>query len=263
MNESLTDPVPAARRPATLGVVRDGAVLRVRLDRPDTGNAVTEAMLDDLLSVLVDPDPGIRVIVLSAAGDDFCLGGDRDEYDLMAREDPTGRGVQLIGAKARRVIESLTGSPAVTIARLQGRVTGAGLGLAIACDLRVGADTATFRLPELALGMPLAWGGALPRLIHEMGAARLRELVLTSRAFDAEEALHLSVLQKVVPEDSLDEAVARWVAPVLRRPEMALRITKALLSSYAAPTRLADPTALDAELLAAVVAARHHTTAAP
>lgn len=105
------------------------------------------------------------------------------------------------------------------------------LGAALACDLRVGADTASFRLPEPALGLPTASGGLLPRLIHEVGAARVRELILTGRSFAAAEAHALSALQRVVPATELDQAVEAWAKPVVRRPEAALRVTKALLSS--------------------------------
>ncbi|MEE1753557.1 enoyl-CoA hydratase/isomerase family protein [Streptomyces sp. SP18CS02] len=247
--------------------MREGHVLHLELHCPDTGNAVTEEMLDDLLAVLAVPDPDVRVLVLSGAGDDFCLGGDRTEFADWLDEDPTGRGIRIAGDKARRVCEALSAGPAVTIARVQGRAIGAGLALALSCDLRVGADTAGFRLPELALGLPTAWGGVLPRLIHEVGAARVRELILTGRAFGAAEAYGLSILQRVVPEDALDEAVAAWARPVVRRPEAALRVTKALLNSYAAPTRLADPSLLDGELMAAVAAAtrrgRHGGEAGP
>ncbi|MFD5552761.1 enoyl-CoA hydratase/isomerase family protein [Streptomyces sp. NPDC127068] len=242
----------------TLRTERTGSVLRVELDCPDTGNAITEAMLDDLLTVLGDPDPELRAIVLTGAGDDFCLGGDRDEYASSVQLDPTGCGVQRSAAKARRVLDVLADNAAVTIARVHGKVIGAGLALALACDLRAGADTTTFRLPELGLGMPIAWGGSLPRLLQEVGPARAREIILTARVFDAEEARQFGVLQKVVPREALDVAVSAWVKPVVRRPEAAVRITKALLTSYAAAGRLANPAALDAELLASVVVARHH-----
>ncbi|QKW11069.1 enoyl-CoA hydratase/isomerase family protein [Streptomyces sp. NA04227] len=242
----------------TLRTRRVGHVLYVELHSPATGNAVTEPMLDDLYAVFSAPPPETRVLVLSGAGEDFCLGGDRGEFASMVDLDPTGSGVRVSGDKARRVCELITGSPAVTIARLQGKTIGAGLALALACDLRVGADTATFRLPELALGLPTAWGGVLPRLIHEVGAARVRELVLTGRSFGAAEAHALSVLQRIVPEGELDEAVEYWAKPVGRRPTAALRVTKALLHSYGAPTRLADPSVLDGELMASVVAAAHY-----
>ncbi|MFH9292289.1 enoyl-CoA hydratase/isomerase family protein [Streptomyces sp. NPDC017520] len=253
--EFLTPAGRSEDRSPTVRTRREGPVLYVELHAPDTGNAVTEAMLDELLDVVAAPDPEVRVLVLSGAGDDFCLGGDRTEFAEWLEEDPAGRGIRVAGEKARRVCEAISGGRAVTIARVQGKAVGAGFALALACDLRVGADTAAFRLPELALGLPTAWGGLLPRLIHEVGAARVRELILTGRAFDAAEAYQLSVLQRVVPEAELDAAVAAWAKPVVRRPEAALRVTKALLNSYAAATRLADPSFLDAELMASVAAA--------
>ncbi|MGR8007665.1 enoyl-CoA hydratase/isomerase family protein [Streptomyces hypolithicus] len=259
---SLSSPdylYPHGRRAGTVRFLREGPVLRVELNDPANGNPVTETMLDGLLEILAVPDPDVRVIVLSAAGDDFCLGGDRTEFAGWLDEDPTGRGIRIAGDKARRVCEAISTSQAVTIAAVHGKVIGAGLALALACDLRVGADTATFRLPELALGLPTAWGGVLPRLIHEVGAARARELILTGRAFDATEAYALSVLQRLVPRDALDEAVTAWSRPIVRRPEAALRVTKAVLNSYAAPTRLGDPSLLDAELLACVAAATRRT----
>ncbi|MEU1423775.1 MULTISPECIES: enoyl-CoA hydratase/isomerase family protein [unclassified Kitasatospora] len=262
------DPEPAgshAPAPRAVHAERRGAVLYVELDSPETGNAVTEAVLRDLLAVLAAPDPAVRAVVLSGAGPDFCLGGDRDEFADSLGADPTGGGIRTAGTLARQVCAALTDSPAVTIARVQGRAIGAGFALALACDLRVGADTAAFRLPELALGLPVAWGGLLPRLLHEVGAARAREIILTGRPVGAAEAYDLSILQRVVPEEELDVAVAEWVRPVTRRPEAALRVTKTLLNSHAAATRLADTSVLDAELMAAVLAGAHYArgTGAP
>lgn len=260
MKFSLTEYLsPYRAAPSPIRTAREGGILRVELNSPDTGNAVTEAMLDDLLAILTLPDPDVRVVVLSGAGEHFSLGGDRNEFVDWLDEDPTGRGIRIAAEKGRRVCEALTTSQAVTIARVQGKAIGAGMALALACDLRVGADTAGFRLPELALGLPTAWGGMLPRLLHEVGAARVRELILTGRPFKAAEAYELSVLQRVVPEDELDAAVDAWAKPIVRRPEAALRVTKALLNSYAAATRLADSSVLDAELMATVAAATRRT----
>lgn len=197
------------------------------------------------------------MIVLSGAGDDFCLGGDRTEYAEHLLKDPAGAGVRASGVRARRVCEALTSHPAVTVARVQGRAIGAGFALALACDLRVGTATTEFRLPELALGLPTAWGGLLPRLIQEVGPARARELVITGRSLDAAEALSLTLLHRVVPAEDLDTAVAAWTRPVARRPPAALRVTKTLLNSYTAAARLTDASALDAELMAAVMAETH------
>ncbi|GAA5066989.1 enoyl-CoA hydratase/isomerase family protein [Streptomyces similanensis] len=251
---------PTAPSLRTLRTDRQGPVLSIELNTPEQGNAVTDTMLDELLAVLDAQDPDVRVVVLGGAGEDFCLGGDRTEFAEQLAEDPTGGGIRVSGAKARRVCEALSANPAVTIARVQGKAIGAGLALALACDLRVGAETATFRLPELALGLPTAWGGLLPRLLNEVGAARVRELVLTCRAFGAAEARELSVLQNVVPEQELDAAVRAWAAPVVRRSATALRVTKHLFNAYANATRLADITSLDAELMASALAAHEYTT---
>ncbi|MEU4897484.1 enoyl-CoA hydratase/isomerase family protein [Streptomyces sp. NPDC044780] len=246
-----------ARDFKTLHVSGDGPELHVELNSPETGNAISEEILDDLLAVLeeVHDRPDIRVVVLSGAGPDFCLGGDRGEFTGQLAEDPTGSGLRTIGGKAHRVLDALATTTAVTIARLHGQVMGAGLALALFCDLRIGASDSRFRLPELALGLPAAWGGSLPRLLHEAGAARIRELILTGNSFDAVRAEQLSILHRVVPEAGLDDAIAEWSRPVIRRSATALRATKALLNSYSAASRLGDTTLLDAELLTAVVAA--------
>ncbi|WP_432159834.1 enoyl-CoA hydratase/isomerase family protein [Streptomyces sp. NRRL F-5630] len=234
----------------TLRTRREGGLLVVELREQEQGNAVTDTLLDELHEVLDAQDSATKVVVLTSAGPDFCLGGDRHELSAHMADDPAGGAVRLSGARARRVCEALSTGPAVTIARVQGRAIGAGFALALACDLRVGAETASFRLPELALGLPVAWGGLLPRLINEAGAARVREFVLTARVIEAEEALRLSILQRVVPESALDAAVLAWAKPLLRRSPTALRLTKTLFNAHAAPTRLADASLLDPELMA-------------
>jgi enoyl-CoA hydratase/carnithine racemase len=251
---SLSMDLPAEQTLKTLRVFRQGALQTIELHVPELGNVVSDAMLDDLLAVLGDQDDAVKVVVLRGAGDDFCLGGDRGEYAQHLADDPVGGGIRASGGRARRVCDALTANPAVTIARVHGKAVGAGVALALACDLRVGSDTTTFRLPELALGLPTAWGGLLPRLINEAGAARVRELILSGRTLGAHEALSMSILQRVVGARDLDAAVEAWAKPVIRRPAPALRVTKALLNSLTASTRLADASVLDPELMAAVAA---------
>lgn len=193
------------------------------------------------------------MLVLSGAGEDFCLGGDRVEFPALLAEEPGGVGLRALGNKARRVCEALASTDVVTIARLHGGVVGAGVGLAVFCDLRAGADTCRFRLPELGLGVPPAWGGIMPRLLHEAGASRIRELILTADNFDAATAQELSILHKAVPEEQLDSTVARWIKPLVRRSPSALRTAKLMLNAYANANRLADATLFDAELLSSAL----------
>ncbi|MDT0306539.1 enoyl-CoA hydratase/isomerase family protein [Streptomyces sp. DSM 44917] len=242
--------------PKTLLVSREEHVAHVRFNTPDSGNLVTEAVLDELIAVLtaVRDDPAVRVVTLSGAGPDFSLGGDREESVGLMEEDPGGAAVGRLVAKARQACDALAAGGAVSIARLHGRVVGAGLALALFCDLRAGAEGSTFRMPELALGVPLAWGGALPRLVQEAGAARVRELLLFGGSFDAARAQELAILHRVVPEEELDGVIAGWVRPLVRRSPTALRVTRTLLNAHLASSRLADATLLDGPLMASVLA---------
>ncbi|MFI5867587.1 enoyl-CoA hydratase/isomerase family protein [Streptomyces sp. NPDC051546] len=240
----------------TLHVTAEGPVLNIQLSRPETGNSIDGQMLTELLEVLraMEDDPAVRVMVLSGAGDDFCQGGDRSEFSTLLEIDPSGSELRALNDRAQRVCSILSQLGVVTIARLHGDVLGAGLGLAIFCDLRVGADTCRFRMPEVGLGLPPAWGGALPRLALEAGQAQVRELLLTAESFDAAQAQQLAILHKVVPVDGLDAAVTHWVKPIVRRNPTAMRITKSMLNARAGAAELSVGGYLDANLLAAAMA---------
>ncbi|MFE0386387.1 enoyl-CoA hydratase/isomerase family protein [Streptomyces bungoensis] len=236
-----------------LHVEHDGPVLRVRLTPVAQDATLGVAALDDLADLLhsLHDRPDIRVLLLSGDGDDFCLGADRGEYQTALAEDPTGAAMRRIADKAYRVCDALENTHAVTIARLHGRVVGAGLALASFCDLRAGADTCRFRMPEIGIGLPPAWGGAMGRLIVEGGAARIRELMLTCEAFDAATAHRIGLLHKVAPLDRLDATVAAWVRPLVRRSPEALTLTKRMFAGHSRAARTADVALLDAHLLTA------------
>ena len=115
---------------------------------------------------------------------------------------------------------------AVTVAKLHGWCVGGGLVLAAVCDLRVAARSARFSIPEVELGIPLAWGG-IPRLVRELGPALTKELVMTCREFGPDEARAAGFLNRVVDDDELDAAVDELVATLMRMPKLALLSTKA------------------------------------
>ncbi|MDO0929259.1 enoyl-CoA hydratase/isomerase family protein [Streptomyces sp. TG1A-8] len=248
----MLDTFPAFPHQA-LRADREGPVLRIRLSPAGQDDTLTVAVLDDLVALLdgLREQPDVRVLVLSSDGEDFCLGADRTEYQAALAEDPTGALLLRIADKAHRLCDALENTHAVTIARLHGKVIGAGLALAAFCDLRVGADDCRFRMPETAIGLPPAWGGAMGRLIAEAGAARMRELMLTCEPFDAATAHRLGVLHKVAPPAELDAAVDAWVRPLLRRSPEALALTKRMFAGYARAGRTADVALLDAHLLTA------------
>ncbi|WP_317441449.1 enoyl-CoA hydratase/isomerase family protein [Streptomyces collinus] len=240
-----------------LHVEYDGPVLRVRLLPTAEGSTLTVAALDDLAALLhsLHDRPDVRVLLLSSDGEDFCLGADRGEYRAALAEDPGGSVMRRIADKAYRVCDALENTHAVTIARLHGKVVGAGLALASFCDLRAGADDCRFRMPEIGIGLPPAWGGAMGRLIVEGGAARIRELMLTCETFDAETAQRLGLLHKVAPREELDAAVSAWVRPLVRRSPEALTLTKRMFAGHSRAARTADVALLDAHLLTAQLTA--------
>ncbi|MGW8883837.1 enoyl-CoA hydratase/isomerase family protein [Streptomyces sp. NPDC055749] len=232
-------------------VEQDGPVLHVRLNPWEQDDTLGVDALDELLLLLDDlhERPDIRILTLSSLGTDFCLGADRSEYEAALAADPTGAALRRIGDKAQRLCQALENTHAVTIARLHGRVIGAGLALASFCDLRAGADTCRFRMPEVGIGLPPAWGGAMGRLVSEAGAARIRELFLTCDVFDAATAHRLGLLHKTAPLDRLDEAIDAWTRPLVRRSPEALVLTKRMLAGYARADRTADVSLLDSHLL--------------
>lgn len=249
-------PVPGpapAFAPVHVDIAQSGPVLHVRLNPSVRDDTLSAPVLDELIAVLDDlhERPDIRILVLSSLGDDFSLGADRQEYQDAVATDPTGASLRRIADKAHRLCQGLENTHAVTIARLHGRVVGAGLALAAYCDLRAGADTCRFRMPEVGVGLAPTWGGAMGRLIAEAGAARIRELMLTCEAFDAVTAHRIGLLHKVAPLDQLDDTIAAWTRPLARRSPEALVLTKRLLTGYAKATRTADIALLDAHLLTA------------
>ncbi|MFM9371219.1 enoyl-CoA hydratase/isomerase family protein [Streptomyces sp. Da 82-17] len=245
--------------PKTLDITENGAVLHVRMRREDAKNVADEALLDDLSDVLAHlrQRPDLRVLVLAGEETEFCLGGDRHELESLAEADTTGEAVLRVAEKARHVCEALESADVATIAAVRGPAVGAGVALALYCDLRVGTADCTFRMPELGLGLPTAWGGALSRLIAEVGAPRIREMVLTCDVVDSARALEWSLLHRVAADSAeLDKIVDRWARTIARRSPAALRGTKALMRAYGTPARSGDLTGLDGYLLATALNAR-------
>ena len=257
MTDSTPTPTPTHVRTAPKAILaeQDGPVLHVRLNPWGQEDTLDTAVIDDLISLLDDlhERPDVRILTLSSPGTDFCLGADRNEYQEALATAPSGVGLRRIADKAHRLCQALENTHAVTIARLHGRVIGAGLALASFCDLRAGADTSRFRMPEVGIGLPPAWGGAMGRLISEVGTSRIRELMLTCDVFDADTAHRIGLLHRSVPLDQLDRVIDSWTRPLVRRSPEALVLTKRMLAGYARADRTADVSLLDSHLLAATL----------
>jgi len=202
----------------------------ITLARPERLNALGATMRDDLEAALreVGGHPEVRVVVLTGAGRAFCAGADLDAMaDLLDREDEETI-VSFLEAGAR-VIRRLRTLAQPVVAALNGPAAGAGAALALACDFRLAADTATIALSFTRIGLQPDWGASyfLPRIV---GLARALDLALTGRPVEPAEALAMGLVHRVLPSDGFRRAVEGFARELATRPPLALAAAKRTLS---------------------------------
>ncbi|WP_053738045.1 enoyl-CoA hydratase-related protein [Nocardia sp. NRRL S-836] len=194
-------------------VTEADGVVRIRLNGGPAGTVLDLATVAELTRAVEGAaERSARVLVLSGAGDSFCLGADRREMKNVVRVQGADSTAQRVSDTASRLCRAIEQFPGVTIAHLHGKVIGAGLVLALCCDLRVAHELSTCRLPELALNFPVAWGGALPRLLAELGPSTVKELVLLGREMSAPEAVGRNVLHFQGTADEAEKVVNGAIA---------------------------------------------------
>jgi enoyl-CoA hydratase/carnithine racemase len=193
------------------------------IDGAPRRNAISMAMLAELNALLARAggDRSLRCVVLTGAGEKaFCAGADLKERARMGPEE-----VHAFHDGLRRALRGIEEAPQVFVAALNGAALGGGLELALACDLRIAADSAEVGLPEVGLGI-IPGGGGTQRLARLVGVARAKDLVLTARRIGAAEALAAGVVLRVAPATRLlDEALA-YAGEVARNAPVSLRQAK-------------------------------------
>ncbi|RLB39091.1 MAG: hypothetical protein DRH20_04390 [Deltaproteobacteria bacterium] len=207
--------------------VRDG-VATLTLNRPEKLNACTTAMYDGLVeaAAAADEDETVKVLVLTGAGRGFCAGSDASER-LAARVEgkkAQGAGGDLlrpVGYFGRALYEF--GKP--TIAAVNGVCAGSGLSLALLCDIRIASDKARFGAVWVRRGLVPDVGatGLLPRTV---GLDRAMEMAFTGELLDAEEALRIGLVTRVVPHEGLEAAVEALARKIARGPSVAIALIK-------------------------------------
>jgi len=210
-----------------LRVERDGGLAILTLDRPDVLNAFDEALTDALAQALSDAgvDAAVRAVVITGAGRAFSAG-----QDLRDRAAAIERGEDLrLGDELRRryhpAIETIRAMRKPVIAAVNGVVAGAGFGLAVACDLRVAAASATFRAAWSKVGLVPDAGSAyfLPRLV---GWGRALDLTFTGRAVGADEALAIGLVARVWPDADFADGWRSLGRELAAGPTEAFALTK-------------------------------------
>lgn len=205
-------------------------VATITLNRPERLNALGGSMREQLLAALeaAESDPETRVVVLTGAGRAFCSGGDVKE--MAARRDKDGQS----GMEAQpgnflpirdRILGKMQSLQKPVIAAVNGIAAGAGMNLALGCDLRIASDQAAFGEVFVKRGLHPDWGGTwlLPRLV---GIAKAMELILTGDIIPAEEALRLGIVNRMVPHADFPEAVRDWARQLAEGPPVAMGLAK-------------------------------------
>ncbi|HVB92070.1 MAG TPA: enoyl-CoA hydratase-related protein [Acidimicrobiales bacterium] len=212
----------------TLIVDRQDGVVTVTMNRPERKNAATGTMLTELRATFeeVEDRPQDRVMVLTGAGGAFCSGADLSDPNGPA-SDPSRSGL----SRMRRlgdVALALHRITKPTIAKVDGFAVGAGLSLALGCDLIVCSDRAKLSMIFARRGLALDNGASwlLPRLI---GLARAKEIAFFGGMWSGEEALALGLVNRVLPLNELDAFVDDWATTLAAGPPLALSMTKTLL----------------------------------
>ncbi len=246
--------------------VVNGPVATITLNRPETRNALSGQMVDELLRCfeLLRDDPAhaeVRVVVLRALGPVFCSGGDlrndmrpnrgsapgsaasaaaasvdggADGHTGAARtaEEETEQSERRAAlARLDTLLRAIQTAPQVVVARIQGAAMGGGVGLVAAVDIGVAGYSAVFGLPEVRLGLVPAL--VAPYVIQRVGLACARHLMLTGTRFGGEAAMRMGLVNEHAPDNELDARVEAVVTDVLRAGPQALRACKALLAELA------------------------------
>lgn len=205
-------------------------VATLTLNRPESRNALSAELYDALLAALarLAADEAVGAVVLTGAGTAFCAGG--DVKGMVARRPMTAAEAAADLRRRTDISRHLHEMPKPTIAAVNGPAAGAGMAIALACDLRIAGAAARFSTAFARIGLPGDFGGSyfLTRLV---GPAKARELYFTAATLDAATALALGIVNRVVPDAELTPATAALATDLAAGPRAAFALMKANLNA--------------------------------
>ena len=214
----------------TLQLAHDAGVATLTLNRPDKRNAISYELIADLLRALDDvKNSAARVLIVTGAGKAFCSGMDLDNLKSLI-----GRTPEQNLEDSRTMVSlfrSLYEFPMPTIAAVNGAAIAGGTGLALLCDFTLAVPEAKFGYTEVRIGFVPAIVSTF--LLRQVGEKVARDLLLTGRIFDADEALRIGVLTQIVPQEQLMNRARELAAQLLESSPLSLTYTKRLLTDHA------------------------------
>jgi enoyl-CoA hydratase/carnithine racemase len=201
-----------------------GRVGYIEFDNPARKNAVSLEMLlafESILSGFVS-DKDTRAIVITGGGGNFVTGADISKFEKVRS---TQEGIKHYAETNERVYSAVLNCPKPTIAMIRGYCVGGGLSLAMTCDLRICSSNARFSLPAAKLGLGFS-PSALKWFVDVLGPAHTKEIFLTARLFDAEEAFNMGVVNRAVPDDTLETFVSEYAERIAGNAPLTLESIK-------------------------------------
>ena len=207
----------------TLILEKKAGVAKITLNRPQALNALNRQLISELMAALeeVDKDEAIRVVVLKGAGRRFCAGVDLKEFPLGG-----GRTEDAGFSGLWDTVENLS-KP--TIAAVHGHAITGGFGLVYCCDMVIAAEGAKFADTHARWGL-ISTGGETQRLPRKIGTLKAKELMFTSEMIDAKEAERIGLVNKVVPDDKLEEAVDELTEKLTKNSPKSISFIKTLIT---------------------------------
>lgn len=212
-------------------VLRDGAVARLRLNRPELHNAFDAGLITALTTAIeaVGADPAVRVVVLEGEGASFSAGADLNWMrGMAAASEEENRQDALALARLMRTLDEC---PKPTVARVHGAAFGGGVGLVACCDIAIGTPAAKFGLTESRLGLLPAV--ISPYVIAAIGARQARRWFASGQHFDADTAWRMGLLHELVEAEQLDAAIDAQVRELLKAGPLAAAAAKRLVRDVA------------------------------
>ena len=206
----------------TISYEREVPVGIVTLNRPEVMNAIDETMANELYELLseIENDPDVRAVILTGAGKAFMAGGD---IALMQKlTTPEAKAWALL---VHKVFDKLYHLPQPTIAAVNGPAIGGGFEMVMACDLRIAGEKAKFGQPEINLGI-IPGAGSSQRLPRIIGGPRAKALILLGEILNAEQAMQLGVINRVIPPDSLLAEAKLLANKIAEYPRLAAQCAK-------------------------------------
>jgi enoyl-CoA hydratase/carnithine racemase len=207
----------------------EGAIATLTLDRPAKLNALGPDMLVELERHLstIDRDSEIRVVIFTGAGHRaFCVGADINAWSALAPLDMWRVWIR----EGHRILDRLAGLRQPTIAAINGYAFGGGLELALAADIRIAAEPATFAMPEVAIGTLPGWAGTR-RLPETIGAARAKQMIFSGARIDAPTAERWGLVNEVVPADALMSRARALADEIAANAPLSVQLAKAAVDA--------------------------------